>query len=411
MTPSLDIVISGAGAVGLTVAALLAQLREPLRPRITVIDAGEPPAFSLEDDVALRVSALSAGSIALLAGLGVDERIAVRACPYRDMRVWDARHDVDAPQALRFRAADMALPQLGFIVEDALLRYALYDSLQSSDVILRSGAPITDIERDTGRMRLTLDNGAEVEADLLVGADGANSFVRRTLGIDMERWSYPQSAVVTHVRPARPHRDTAWQRFLPTGPLALLPLADGRVSIVWSTSTQEAGDLLETDDAEFAARLTEASDRVLGMLEPSAPRAAFPLRAQHARRYVQRGVALVGDAAHTVHPLAGQGANLGFADAAVLVEVIGEALAAREHIADLPVLRRYERERRGANAAMLYFTDGLNRLFSSGNDLLGALRGTGMRVFNLSGPLKRGAMRVALGLDAGAARGPGAHSR
>lgn len=411
VTRGLDVVIAGGGAAGLTMSALLARMQGRRPIRVTVIDSGEPPAFSLQDDVALRVSALSAGSIDLLTGLGIRERLAVRACPYRDMRVWDARHDAAAPEALRFSAADMALPQLGFIVEDALLRHALYDSLRQTAVGLHYGVSIAGIEPAGGRLRLSLAGRENIEADLLVGADGANSAVRRALDIGSDHWRYPQSAVVTHVRPGKPHRETAWQRFLPGGPLALLPLADGRVSVVWSTSSAEAAELLAADDAEFSQRLSAASDYVLGTLESPASRASFPLRAQHARHYVKRGVALLGDAAHTVHPLAGQGANLGLADAAALARTIGEALAGGEHPGDLPVLRRYERDRRGANAAMLYFIDGLNRLFSADSDLLGAVRGTGMRLFNMSGPLKRRAMRVALGLDVGASLRSTADSR
>ncbi len=401
MSEALKVVVSGAGAVGLTAAVLLVRGHGQLPIRITLVDAIEPAAFSIEDDVALRVSALSAGSLALLSAIGVREGLRVRECPYRDMRVWDAPGDPFGPEALHFSAAEMALPELGFIVEDALLRQVLLDSLRESDVELRFGSRIAGIETGPARTHIELANGERLQADLLIGADGARSAVRDAFGIDTEGWQYAQAALVTHLRPANDHRHTAWQRFLDGGPLALLPLADGRVSIVWSTAPEHARELLDADDAAFASQVTEASDFVLGQLTPAAPRASFPLRAQHARQYVARGMALVGDAAHTVHPLAGQGANLGIADAAVLARVIADALAAGEHPTDLPVLRRYERERRGANAAMLYLTDGLNRLFSTDSTLLGALRGSGMRLFNRSGPLKRRAMRVALGLGSG----------
>jgi 2-octaprenylphenol hydroxylase len=211
-------------------------------------------------------------------------------------------------------------------------------------------------------------------------------------------WRYGQTALVTHLRTERHHAQTAWQRFLPSGPLAFLPLEDGRVSIVWSTSDQEARDALAASGDELAQLLDDASDGVLGKLTPDGPRAVFPLHARYARNYAVPGLVLVGDAAHSVHPLAGQGVNLGLADAAQLVSAIGTALGNGEYPGDLPALRRYERARKGENQVMLRFIDGIARLFASEVEPLERLRGTGMRLFNRSGPVRRLAIEQALGL-------------
>ncbi|MGB5347120.1 MAG: FAD-dependent monooxygenase [Woeseia sp.] len=392
-----DIAVVGAGAVGLAITSLLARLPQQASLRISLIDAAAPAPFGSDAPCELRVSAIAAGSMNMLSALGVRDLLGSRCCPYRDMRVWDAAGDAFGSDALHFAAAEVALGELGYIVEDSLLRHALYTTLPDDAVECRFGAGISRVTRVGQQLEISLQDDTTVTADLLIAADGARSAVREQLGINVDGWQYPQSAVVTHAVPERAHRHTAWQRFLADGPIALLPLADGRVSIVWSTAPDHARKLLDADDAAFSSELTAASDAVLGKLTVAAPRVAFPLRAQHAQQYVQRAVALIGDAAHTVHPLAGQGANLGLADAAALARVIGEALAAGEHPADLPVLRRYERERRGANAAMLQFIDGLNRLFATGAGL-SDLRQAGMRLFNSSGPLKRQAMQVAIGL-------------
>jgi len=393
-----DIVVSGAGAIGLAMTALLARTGERYPVRVTLVDVKPPEPVAAADDIGLRVSALSAGSLELLARLGVAEELRDRAGRFAAMRVWDARQAPDGPGTLEFSAADMALPELGLIVEDAVLRHALFERLADADVTFAFGAAVESVTPGNDGMRLGLAGGSELRADLVIGADGGRSAVREALGIATDGWRYPQAALVTHARPEYSHRDTAWQRFLDSGPIALLPLADGRVSIVWSTSAAEAAELSSLPDAELSARLAAASDAVLGRLEVAGPRASFPLAARHARDYVRRGAALIGDAAHTVHPLAGQGANLGLADARELARIVEDAFAAGEHPADLPVLRRYERARRGTNATMLWFVDGLNRLFAAPGELPAAVRAAGLGLFNLSGLLKRRAMRIALGL-------------
>lgn len=397
MNRQCEILIAGAGVAGLTVALLLAKLPRSVRPRVSIIDAQPEPQPTDENSEGLRVSAMSAGSMRIFEDLGVADLDGLRACPYREMRVWDAMSSADSPEAIVFSAAELALPELGYIVDDGLLRASLRRQLAGTGIAMQFGTGITGLGFDNNRCRCLTANGGDMEADLLIAADGTRSAVRDLAGIGTDSWKYPQAALVAHARPALDHRHTAWQRFLPDGPLALLPLCDGRISLVWSTTREHAAALLSAGDDEFGSALTDASDRVLGALTPASGRASFPLQAQHAKQYVSRGIALIGDSAHTVHPLAGQGANLGVADAAALAETIASALAADEWPADLPVLRRYERVRRGANGVMLGFVDGLNRLFSGGGRL-DTLRVTGMRIFNRSGPLKRRAMRVATGL-------------
>jgi len=399
MNRDFDIVIAGAGITGLTAAALLARGEHAQRLRIRIIDAGTRPRFDSADDIALRVSAIAAGSARLYASLGAwDSVAAARASPFREMRVWDASHSVDGPEALRFNAAEFALPELGFIVENVLLQDALLKLVE------RAGVTV-DFETQIDALRYP-DNNTEVvcgnktlPADLVIGADGISSAVRQQARIGVTSWRYGQTALVTHVRPAKDHGECAWQRFLPEGPVALLPLLDGRSSVVWSTTPEQAQDAEAADDRTLGLMLTEASGRVLGELSVAGDRGTSPLKAQYAVRYVRRGTALIGDAAHSIHPLAGQGANLGIADASVLARIVHAAIEAGEYPGDLPVLRRYERARKGANATMLYFVDALNRLFGAPSAPVRALRAAGMRAFNLSGPIRRRAVAVALGLQ------------
>jgi 2-octaprenylphenol hydroxylase len=274
---------------------------------------------------------------------------------------------------------------------------ALLKVLDRTDVNLRFATPIAGIERIGERYLLALEESRELPADLVIAADGARSFVRESAGIGVDEWSYQQTAFVTHLAPELPHENTARQRFLEDGPLGMLPLADGRISVVWSTTPDEAARALKANDEDLGALLSAVSGRVLGALTVAGPRGAFPLHARHARDYVLPRLALIGDAAHAVHPLAGQGANLGLQDAYALFEVLEDALARGEHPGDRPVLRRYERARKGANAVMLHFMTGLNGLFGAGSPVIGELRRAGMRLFNISGPVRERAVRVALG--------------
>jgi len=383
MKSEFSIVIVGAGITGLTLAALLAKGRHAKALDITVIDAAKRPKFSPEDDVTLRVSAIANGSAELLDSVDAWSIIKqARVSPYESMRVWDENETPEGAATLRFDAAEFAIPQLGHIVENVLIQNALLKVLDECDVSLQFETKIESLP----------------EADLVVGADGARSFVRELAGIKTNQWPYEQTALVTHLSTEFYHDETARQRFLRDGPLGMLPLADGRISVVWSTTPEIAQQAMDASDEELGGMLTDASDGVMGKLTVAGPKGAFPLCAQHAEDYVRQGVVLVGDAAHAIHPLAGQGANLGLQDTAELAHVIEAAIDGGLYPGDRRVLRRYERARKGANLTMMHFMTGLNRLFTTDSKVLGEIRLAGMRFFNRSGPVRERAVKVALGV-------------
>jgi 2-octaprenylphenol hydroxylase len=382
MNKKYDVLIVGAGVTGLAVAALLAQCEYSSQLRLTVVDAAPRPVHDPDGEVALRVSAIATGSARLLESVGAWKYVSeTRASAYEAMRVWDESIEPDSGGALNFDAAEFGVPQLGFIVENILIQHALLAVLDKLDVTLKFNKRVDSLK-----------------ADLVIGADGARSFVRDEVGIKTQDFPYGQTAFVTHLQPEQPHGRTALQRFTQDGPLGMLPLNDGRISVVWSIHDVLAERVQAANDEELGEILSAASDYALGNLEVAGPRGGFPLCARHATQYVMPGVALIGDAAHAVHPLAGQGANLGLQDAAKLADVINTALGDAEHPGDKPVLRRYERARKGENATMLHFMTGLNKLFATDSALVRDLRINGMRLFNYSGPIRDHAVKVALGI-------------
>jgi 2-octaprenylphenol hydroxylase len=313
------------------------------------------------------------------------------------MVIWEERSEPGARDALVFDAAELGEPDLGCIAENRAVQAALTESaLAQGVVLLKTG--LATLAPGPDAIRVATADGRDYRAALVVGADGADSAVRTQAGIDARAVDYGQRAVVTHLRAERPHADTAYQRFLDTGPLALLPLADGHVSLVWSTTPETAEELVRCDAGPFAGRVTAASAGVLGRLEAAAARASFPLRLLHARRYAADRIALVGDAAHTVHPLAGQGINLAFLDAAALTDVLGEALAAGDDPGELRVLRRYERWRRAEALPAILLLDGLKRLFSGGDEFKSRLRRGGLGLVQSARPVRRLLMQRALGI-------------
>jgi 2-polyprenylphenol 6-hydroxylase len=387
-----DLIVVGGGMVG----AALARACSGKGLRIAVIETRPPQRDWPAGEIDLRVSALSRASQRILARLGAWERIAaLGANPYRKMCVWDAL----GGGSIHFDAQSLGEPDLGHIVENRVIQLALWETLESSpDIRLVCPASIVEIERTETESRVVLGDGQVVAGRLLVGADGRDSLVRELAGIETEGRDYDQRAIVANVRPQERHQETAWQRFLPTGPLALLPLADGRCSIVWSATEGRAAELLAMGDAAFSAALTDASEARLGPLVVEGPRAAFPLRLQHAKQYVLPGLALVGDAAHAVHPLAGQGVNLGFLDAAELAAAIDLALERGRDIAGLWALRHYERARRGDNTAMLAAMDLIKRTFGNEVPPVAAVRSLGLTLTDRIGPIKALFMERALGL-------------
>lgn len=388
-------VIAGGGPVGLALAALLGRGTGDLEVRL--FEPRPAPRWNPES-MDLRVYALSRASRNILAHLGAWEAIAeARASPYRLMRVWHGESHAGAG-ALTFDSADAAEPDLGHIVEDVLCRDRIWRALQDTSVKVAFGTKIESVESGKRAVRVATDDGEVVSATVLIAADGSDSPIREQLKLPVTELSYGQRAVVTHVATERGHRETAWQRFLPDGPLAFLPLLDGRSSVVWSTGPEHAEALCGADEEDFLDELQTAAGDVLGRIRSTSRRASFPLRAIHARRYCRPRAALAGDAAHTVHPLAGQGMNLGLLDAAVLAEVLLEALDRDEDPGDLRVLRRYERRRKGENLKMLVALDGLNRLFRLSGPGLPRLRAMGLSAVD-SVPLLKGLlMDEAMGL-------------
>ena len=386
---SFDIVIVGGGMVGATLGCALARQGR----RIAVIEAREPAPFDAGDDYDLRVSALSRASQRIFESLGVWEGILQRrANPYEHMHVWDATGDGE----IHFDCAELDEPNLGHIVENRVIQDALLAALNSQEnVSWLCPASLAALEVQPERAVLTLEGGERIAAPLVVGADGARSRVRELAGIPVQRQAYGQRGVVANVATEKPHQSTAWQRFLPTGPLAFLPLGDGRCSIVWSADDARAEALMAMDDQGFQAELAAALGYRLGQITAVTPRAAFPLAGSQAQDYVRPRIALVGDAAHTIHPLAGQGANLGFLDAAALADVID---AAGDDPGVVAVLRRYERTRRGEDVLMMRAMEGFKLLFGNQLGPLAWLRNKGLKLADRAGPVKHELIRRAMGL-------------
>ncbi len=353
-----------------------------------------------------RVSALTPASRQLLTDLAVWDALAqLRVCAYRDMRVWDA----DGTGAIHFSADEVHADCLGYIVENSLVSAVLAEAVNDSGIALYHPDTVvsfTQLTDDTGRLvtQLALQSGQLLQCKLLIGADGANSRIRTQGGFASREWDYGQQALVCTVKTELPHQYTAWQRFMTTGPLAFLPLmthgndSQHYCSIVWSCIPELAEELLALDDAGFAQRLERAFETRLGRVEAVTQRHAFPLRQHHATDYVQAGIALVGDAAHTIHPLAGQGVNLGFADVVALAETINAAVTRREDFASLQVLSRYQRSRQVHNLGMMAVMEGFKRTFASDSLAVRWLRNTGLRVADESSILKQGLMKRAMGL-------------
>ncbi|MCB1841643.1 MAG: UbiH/UbiF/VisC/COQ6 family ubiquinone biosynthesis hydroxylase [Halioglobus sp.] len=399
-----DVVIIGAGIAGSALALGLSGLGLS----IAVVEAQTPgpPSLPEERDVQYfdsRVSALTPRSRDFLHQLGAWEAIAgYRECAYRHMTVWDA----DGTGRVEFDCRDVDAPVLGHIVENRAIVASLLDRIGAApDIQLFTGAGLQACQRDDQQvLQLTLANGTRLEADLLVAADGALSAVRDFMGFRTPEWDYGHRAIVATVEVSASHEHTAWQRFLPTGPLALLPLPGTAerhfCSIVWSIEESRADALLALDDTAFAGRLARASEYRLGEILQVSPRAGFPLRQRHAVDYVQSGVALVADAAHTIHPLAGQGINLGLADVAVLCEEITRGVAQGVNPGELRLLRRYQRRRKGDNLLMMTAMDGFKHLFAQRSPAVRWLRNAGMRRVDALAPLKQQIMRHAMGLGA-----------
>ncbi|WP_395120080.1 UbiH/UbiF/VisC/COQ6 family ubiquinone biosynthesis hydroxylase [Rhodanobacter sp. FW102-FHT14D06] len=388
---ALDVAVVGGGMVG--AAAALALARAGFS--IALLEARAPRPWCADAEVDLRVVGLAPSSIALLDDMDVWTSIhQARASVYRRMHVWD-----DASGAsIDFDAAAEGRDLLGCIVENSLVQWTLWQALETAGVRRLCPAEVTAFEARDDRIQLQLADGATLPAAVLVAADGAGSPLRQLAGIGTRGRDYAQRAVVAHVDTERAHEDTAWQRFLPGGPLALLPLADGRSSIVWSLPEAEAQRVLALDDRRFCDELGAASDFRLGRITGSTSRAAFPLKLQLAERYQAERFVLLGDAAHAVHPLAGQGVNLGLRDVAELRDTLVQARAAGRDIGAEHVLRRYARRRRSADTLDALGFDALARIYAWQSPPLVAARAVGVRLLDRLAPLKRRLSDHAAGL-------------
>ncbi|PJE44743.1 MAG: 2-octaprenyl-3-methyl-6-methoxy-1,4-benzoquinol hydroxylase [Pseudomonas sp.] len=393
-----DLIIVGAGMVGSALALAL----QDQGLEILLVD-GSPLSVKPFDPQAAfepRVSALSVASQRILERLGVWEGIAARrVCPYGEMQVWDG----SGTGQIHFSAASVHAESLGHIVENRVVQDALLERLHDSSIGLLPGARLEQLRRSGEGWLLSLNDGRELRAPLVIAADGANSAVRRLAGCATREWDYLHHAIVTSVRCARPHQATAWQRFTDDGPLAFLPLAgpagEHWCSIVWSVTPAEAERLMALDDAGFRRALGFAFEHRLGEVLQADPRLCIPLRQRHAKRYVEDGLALIGDAAHSIHPLAGQGVNLGFLDVAVLAEVLLHAMQRGERLSDVKVLSRYERRRMPHNLAMMAAMEGFERLFQADPLPVRWLRNSGLNWVDDLPEAKALFVRQALGLS------------
>lgn len=391
MSERYDVAIIGGGMVGGALAAALSGSGL----RIVVVEHEVPRPYQEDQPHDLRVSALSIASVSLLNAVGAWPGIVSRrCCPFRRMRVWEGRGDVE------FRAEEIHEPLLGYIVENRIIQLALLDRLEAlEDIELVCPAEIRQIDYAAGVSSLTLADGRVMETRLLVAADGAQSRVRQSAGIGVSSWDYEQHALVLSVETAYGQQDITWQQFIPSGPLAFLPLGGNHASLVWYERPEEVKRLRGLDDASLMTELKQTFPDCLGEICRILDRGSFPLRRQHALRYAKEGVALVGDAAHTIHPLAGQGVNIGLLDAAALAEVLVRARHRRQDIGALEVLQGYESMRRRNNLVMMTTMDLFHRFF--GNDIPPArfLRNLGLGLAERIKPAKMRVMRYAMGLD------------
>lgn len=395
MKENFDVVIVGGGMVG---AALACGLGDSLL-KVAVIESSLPQDFSADQPHDLRVSALSIASKNILEAVGAWQGVVSRRlCPFRRMRVWETAGDTE------FCSDDIGHAELGYIVENRVTQLALLDRLRDfSNIELICPATINrisySVESQNDHSELELGDGRLLSAKVLVAADGGQSRVRQAVGLGVTSWDYKQHALVIYIETDYGQQDITWQRFVPSGPQAFLPLTGHYGSIVWYNSPDEVARLKALSHAELMVELVEAFPDCLGKVKGILGTASFPLKRQHAQDYVKPGVVLVGDAAHMINPLAGQGVNIGLLDAAALGEVLIEARKQGQAIDSMAVLQRYEKLRRNENLKMMTVMDVFYRVFS--NEILPVkfLRNLGLGLAERLSPAKNKVMRMAMGLE------------
>ncbi|PTV95796.1 2-octaprenyl-6-methoxyphenol hydroxylase /2-octaprenyl-3-methyl-6-methoxy-1,4-benzoquinol hydroxylase [Rhodobacter aestuarii] len=395
MTQDSDVLIAGGGLNGPALALALAQAGLS----VTVIDAA-PATRRAEDAFDGRAYALALGSQKLLTALGLWPAVAAKAQPINDVKAFDGRPGEGvAPFFLHFDSRELDQKPVGYMLEDRFLYRALMAAVEANpQITLISETSVVAQEELPGGIKATLSDGRSLTGKLLVGADGRRSGVAERAGITREGWGYGQTALVAAIEHEKPHEGIAYQMFMTSGPLAILPLMGNRSSIVWSERDENAAVVQKLDDADFMALVRPRFGDFLGEIRLAGPRFSYPLNLTLAKAYVAPRVALIGDAAHGVHPIAGQGLNLGLRDVAALAEVVIEALRRGEDYGTTFVLDRYQTWRRFDSTAMALGMDAVNQLFSNDNPVLRAGRDLGMGIVQAIGPLRRGFMRQAAGI-------------
>lgn len=391
---SVDVAIVGGGMVGLAVACGL----QGSGLRVAVLEQHVPQPLAADAAPQLRVSAINAASEKLLTRLGVwSDIVARRACCYHGMEVWDK----DSFGRIEFDDQSMGYSHLGHIVENSEIHYALWQKAQRSpDITLLAPAEIQQVAWGENEAFLTLKEGAMLTARLVIGADGANSWLRNKADIPLTFWDYRHHALVATIRTQEAHGAVARQAFHGEGILAFLPLSDPHLcSIVWSLSPQEAERMQQASVDEFNQALNIAFDNRLGLCSVESERQTFPLTGRYARQFAAHRLALVGDAAHTIHPLAGQGVNLGFMDAAELIDGLKRLQRQGKDIGQYLYLRRYERSRKHSAAMMLAGMQGFRELFAGENPAKKLLRDIGLKLADTLPGVKPQLIRQAMGLN------------
>jgi 2-polyprenylphenol 6-hydroxylase len=400
MTQHFDIVIMGAGLVGASLACAIAKKNIAKDLRIALVESSGDIKHFDGEHFDPRVVALTQASQNVLSDIGVWQALLdQRVCAYTNMEVWDGEGTAN----IQFSAAEVRANYLGHIVESSVILTGLREQLcQHPRVTLIQPATVVGLVKGE-QIEILLDNHERLSAALLVAADGAHSSVRELAQFELREWDYGHKAIITTAQTELPHQATARQRFMRTGPLAFLPLPsiNGKhfCSIVWSAELELADQLLALNDAEFCARLGAAFEHKLGKILHTAERFSILLRQRHAKTYIQPNIVLVGDAAHNIHPLAGQGVNLGMLDVAALTQEITRALERRLPLNDYSILRRYQRERLSDNLVMMSAMEALKRLFESRSLMVTLLRNVGMRKLNVLFELKKVIIKMATGLS------------
>jgi 3-demethoxyubiquinol 3-hydroxylase len=392
MNQNFDVIIIGGGMVGSAVACSLGDSSLS----VAIIESTQPEPFSPEQPHDLRVSALSIASKNILQTVGAWQGLEkMRVCPFRRMRVWETAGDTE------FCSDDINYPQLGYIAENRLIQLALHERLNEfNNITFVCPANIKNIKYSPGSStKIELDDGRIFETKLMVAADGGQSRVRNTVGMGVTSWDYQQHALVIYIETEYGQQDITWQRFAPTGPQAFLPLTGNYGSIVWYNSPDEVSRLKTLPHEELKQELVNAFPEALGKVNSVLATASFPLKRQHAQAYVKPGVVLVGDAAHMINPLAGQGVNIGLLDAAALGEVLIEAVKKGQDFCEIDVLKRYEKMRRNENLKMMTVMDVFYQVFSNNNLPVKILRNLGLGLAERILPAKNKVMRMAMGIE------------